>query len=92
MNSWTNDYYHDSQGKILGSISLYGDRYKATFDNMFLGWFISEKTAKTAVESAFMDGFKKVESNSNIMNQVAEDFNKVFGFANPQSTSGYERR
>lgn len=53
MNSWTNGYYHDSTGKILGSISLYNDKYKALIDNLFIGWFISEDHAKSAVESAY---------------------------------------
>jgi hypothetical protein len=57
MNSWTNNYYHNSTGKILGSIVLYGDKYKAMIDSMFIGWFISEEHAKVAVESAYADGF-----------------------------------
>lgn len=57
MNSWTNAYYHDSTGKILGSIVLCGDKYKALLDSMFIGWFISEEHAKNAVESASEAGF-----------------------------------
>ena len=57
MNSWTNNYYHNSTGKILGSIVQYGDKYKALIDNLFLGWFISEEYAKLAVESAHKDKF-----------------------------------
>ena len=60
QNSWTNNYYHDSAGKILGSFVLYGDKYKAMIDSMFIGWFISEEHAKLAVESVYADGFTPV--------------------------------
>lgn len=55
-NSWTNGYYHDPAGRILGSIVIYGDKYKAMLDNLFIGWFISEDHAKVAVESSYRDG------------------------------------
>ena len=58
MNSWTNGYYHDSTGKILGSFVPYGDKYKAMLDSIFIGWFISEDHAKAAVESAHAAGFE----------------------------------
>lgn len=58
MNSWSNSYYHDETGKILGSIVPCGDKYKALLDSMFIGWFISEEHAKTAVESAHAAGFE----------------------------------
>lgn len=63
MNSWTNSYYHTPEGKILGSIVLYGDKYKAMIDSLFIGWFISEEYAKSAVESAHNDGFTSSSSN-----------------------------
>lgn len=56
MNSWTNNYYHTPDGRIIGSIVLYGDKYKAMIDNLFIGWFISEEFARIAVESAHRDG------------------------------------
>lgn len=59
MNSWTDNYYHNSVGKILGSIALYDNRYKALLDNMFLGWFISEEYARAAVEEAYFDSNPK---------------------------------
>ena len=69
MNSWTNNYYHDPVGKILGSIVLYGDKYKAMIDSMFIGWFISEEHAKVAVESAYADGFTPLSVNRPIKPQ-----------------------
>lgn len=55
MNSWTNSYYHDISGKILGSVILFDDRYKATLDKMFIGFYITEDHAKKAVEEAYTD-------------------------------------
>ena len=68
MNAWTNNYYHNSSGKILGSIVFYVDKYKAMIDTMFIGWFISEECAKLAVESAFSDGFTPVDRPSKTQN------------------------
>ena len=58
MNSWTNGYYHDTKGKILGNVIVYNDIYKALLNNIFLGWFISEEYARTAVESAYSDSLR----------------------------------
>lgn len=55
MNAWTSNYYHDQTGKILGSVTLYDDKYKALQDGMFIGWFISEEHARAAVEEAHLD-------------------------------------
>lgn len=53
MYSWTNEWYHNDKGKILGSISTFQDgRVKALFDNVFIGWFINIESAKKAVEDA----------------------------------------
>lgn len=54
-NSWTNGYYHDGKGKILGSVVLFDDRYKAMLDKMFIGWYITEDHAKSAIEEAHQD-------------------------------------
>ncbi len=55
MNSWTNGYYHDISGKILGSVVLFDDRYKASLDKMFIGFYITEDHAKRAIEEAYKD-------------------------------------
>jgi hypothetical protein len=58
-NSWTNNFYHDSTGKILGSImTVDSNKYKALIDNLFIGWYISEDFAKSAVEEAHKNGIK----------------------------------
>jgi len=58
-NSWTNNYYHDSTGKILGTVSTFDEsRVKAVIDNLFIGWYISEDFAKSAVEEAYKNGVK----------------------------------
>lgn len=54
VNSWTENFYHDEKGKILGSVSEYGGQHKAILDKMFIGWFISEDYAKKAVEEAYL--------------------------------------
>jgi hypothetical protein len=59
MNTWTENFYHDEKGKILGSVMEYGGQHKALIDKMFLGWFISERYAKKAVEEAFEDSIKE---------------------------------
>lgn len=55
MNSWSENFYHDAKGKILGSISFYDGRYKALLDNVFIGWYISEEHSKIAVQEAYQD-------------------------------------
>lgn len=55
MNMWTNSYYHDGKGKILGSVVLFDDRYKASLDKMFIGFYITEDHAKSAVEESYRD-------------------------------------
>jgi hypothetical protein len=58
-NSWTENFYHDSTGKILGSImTVDSTKYKALLDNLFIGWYISEETAKSAVQEAYKNGVK----------------------------------
>lgn len=58
-NSWTSYHYHDSKGKILGSIMFVDSfKYKALTNGIFIGWYISEECAKSAVEEAFFDGVK----------------------------------
>jgi hypothetical protein len=50
--SWTDLYYHDNTGKILGEISpMFSNKVKASYNNCFLGWYISEICAKKAVET-----------------------------------------
>ena len=53
--SWSNSYYHDSKGKIMGSVTCFVDKYKALGNNLFLGFFISEDHAKGAVEEYIDD-------------------------------------
>lgn len=60
MNSWTDNFYHDQKGRILGSLSFYDNRYKASLDNKFLGWFISEEHAKQAVQDAYNDSLVSI--------------------------------
>lgn len=55
MNSWSEGYYHTDKGKILGSVTLYDNRYKALLENVFIGWYISEDHARLAVEEAYLD-------------------------------------
>ena len=57
-NAWTDNYYHTNKGKILGSVSLYDNRYKALLDNVFIGWYISEDHAKLAVQEAYRDSLQ----------------------------------
>ena len=54
MNSWTGNLYHTEKGLILGEITEYGSKFKAVQDSFFIGWFISESTAKKAVEEAYL--------------------------------------
>ncbi len=58
MNDWTNNFYHTSKGKVLGSISEYNGLYKALLNNVFLGFYISEEYAKSAVEENFEENQK----------------------------------
>lgn len=50
MKDWTNSLYHDENGKVLGEIFEFGNKYKALGGNFFLGWFVSEEFAKKSVE------------------------------------------
>lgn len=54
-NDWTENFYHDSKGKVLGTISEYNGQYKALFNNVFIGWYISADYAKNAIEEAHSD-------------------------------------
>lgn len=47
-------YFCDPFGKILGSVNIIsGGIYMARYDNVVLGKYISEETAKSAVEKEF---------------------------------------
>lgn len=59
MNSWTKGFYHTSKGKVLGSISEYNGLYKALLNNVFIGWYITESTAKLAVEESYQDSIEQ---------------------------------
>ncbi len=52
-NSWTENFYHNDKGKILGSVSDYNGQHKALLGNFFIGWYISETHARNAVEEAW---------------------------------------
>lgn len=57
MNAWTNNFFHDSKGKILGSYSDIGNgKIKAEYENKFLGWYIDIYSAKIAVEDYHKQG------------------------------------
>lgn len=60
IGSWSEEfpntksfYYYDSNGKVLGFVVKFGDLYKALVDNLFIGWYIDEGSAKTAVAEAY---------------------------------------
>lgn len=55
QNSWTNDSYHDINGKILGTVSEYHGQHKALMNGIFIGYFINKEYAMKAIEEAYGD-------------------------------------
>lgn len=53
--SWTGEHFHDSKGRILGSVLAFNDRYKALVNNIFIGFYINKEYAMNAVEEAYED-------------------------------------
>ena len=52
--NWTKDYFHDESGKIFGEVptTFYElTKFKALYDNSFLGWYVSKEQARKAVEN-----------------------------------------